>query len=473
MNLFFKIFLWFLAAIALMIGIVVFINWSVQTEPVMSRWQVSVRNQMNIYADTAGQIYDSEGEAGLKQFLGRIHDAETVSEVDLIDPEGRMWLGDGATAGNYSELVRRAFESGSVELDTAQPTTALAARPITFANGKSYALVVRWDRPRPVALFGESQLRYLRLAGLLITALLVCYALARYLSSPIGKIRQATQALAEGNLKTRVAERVGRRHDELAALARDFDLMAERIESLVTSQQRLLRDISHELRSPLARMNVALGIAKQKAQSEVAQQLERIETEADRLNLMIGRILTLSKLESGAQDYEKEWVDLVEIVASVVDDADFEARPLGKHVDMKEDGSCVVDGNEALLRSAVENVLRNAVRYTKQGSTVDVAVKHAGEKVTVSIEDHGGGVPEEELRNLFKPFYRIGEARERSTGGIGLGLAIADLAIAAHDGTISARNTGDGLRVEIDLRCPSNGGRQKGSIPPKDGASHR
>jgi len=473
MNLFFKIFLWFLAAVALMIGIVVFINWSVQTEPVMSRWRVSVHNQMNIYADTAGQIYDSEGEAGLKQFLDRIHDAETVSEVDLIDPEGRMWLGDGTTAGNYSDLVRRAFASNGVELDTSLPTTALAARPITFANGKSYALVVRWDRPRPVAIFGESQLRYLRLAGLLITALLVCYALAKYLSSPIGKIRQATQQLAEGNLTTRVADRIGRRHDELAKLARDFDLMAERIESLVTSQQRLLRDISHELRSPLARMNVALGIGKQKALPEVGQLFERIESEADRLNVMIGRLLTLSKLESGALDYEKEPVDLVEIVASVVDDADFEARPLGKNVNMRGDGSCIVDGNEPLLRSAVENVLRNAVRYTKEGSTVDVAVEHKDEKVTVSIEDHGGGVPEDELNNLFKPFYRIGEARERSTGGIGLGLAIADRAIAAHEGSISARNTRDGLKVVIGLRCASNGTRQKTSNQSNGGGARR
>ena len=468
MNLFLKIFLWFLAAVALMIGIVVFINWTVQTEPVVSRWQVSVRNQMNIYADTAAQIYNNEGEDGLKEFLHRILDAETVSEVDLIGTDGRAWLADEETASgevlpnDYADLVQRAFSSGSVELDTSQQnqqqTTALAARTLTFANGQSYALVVRWDRPRPVAIFGETQLRYLRLAGLLITALLVCYALARYLSSPIGKIRRATQKLAEGDLKTRVAERVGRRHDELAALARDFDLMAERLESLVTSQQRLLRDISHELRSPLARMNVALGIGKQKASPEVGQQLERIESEADRLNLMIGRILTLSKLESGAQDYDKNRVDLVEIVASVVDDADFEARPLGKAVNMKGDGSCVIDGNEALLRSAVENVLRNAVRYTREGTTIDVAVEHVGDKVKVSVQDHGGGVPEDELRNLFKPFYRIGEARERSTGGIGLGLAIADRAIAAHDGAISARNIGDGLEIEINLRCANGDG---------------
>jgi two-component system sensor histidine kinase CpxA len=220
-------------------------------------------------------------------------------------------------------------------------------------------------------------------------------------------------------------------------------------------------------------MNVALGIGKQKALPEVGQLFERIESEADRLNVMIGRLLTLSKLESGALDYEKEPVDLVEIVASVVDDADFEARPLGKNVNMRGDGSCIVDGNEPLLRSAVENVLRNAVRYTKEGSTVDVAVEHKDEKVTVSIEDHGGGVPEDELNNLFKPFYRIGEARERSTGGIGLGLAIADRAIAAHEGSISARNTRDGLKVVIGLRCASNGTRQKTSNQSNGGGARR
>jgi two-component system sensor histidine kinase CpxA len=306
-------------------------------------------------------------------------------------------------------------------------------------------------------MFGESSLRYLRLTGLFIVALLVCYALARYLSSPIGKIRMATQKLAEGELKTRVADEVGRRHDELAKLARDFDVMAERIESLITSQQRLSRDVSHELRSPLARMNVALGIAKHKATPDVAQQLARIENEAERLNEMIGRILTLSKLESGALDYEKQPVDLVEIVSSVADDADFEARPLGKSVKINGDGSCMVEGNEVLLRSAVENVLRNAVRYTKEGTSVDVSIAKNAEKVKVFVQDHGGGVPEDELKNLFKPFYRIGEARERSTGGIGLGLAIAERAIAAHEGTISARNVNGGLEIEIGLRCSRDG----------------
>lgn len=435
-----------------MVGIVMFINWTVQTEPVVSRWQVSVRNQMNIYAATAGQIYQNEGETGLREFLRRISEAETVSEVDLVASDGTVWLGEGGQAGNYYDLASRALSSGDVEIE-AQHDTSLAARQVPVGGGKDYALVVRWDRPRPVAVFGESSLRYMRLGGLLLTALILCYLLAKYLSTPIGKIRRATQQLAEGNLDTRVADQLGRRNDELGKLARDFDEMAERIESLVTSQQRLSRDISHELRSPLARMNVALGIAKQKATPEVTAQLERIENEADRLNQMIGRILTLSKLEGGAQGYEKAPVDLIEIVESVAEDADFEARPLGKSVVMKGDGACIVDGNEVLLRSAIENVLRNAVRYTDKGTSVNVSVAKNGETVKVFVQDHGGGVPDEELTKLFKPFYRVGEARDRATGGIGLGLAIADRAIAAHDGTISAKNTNGGLQVEIALPC--------------------
>jgi two-component system sensor histidine kinase CpxA len=440
-----------------MIGIVIFINWTVQTEPVVSRWQVSVKNQMNIYAATAGQIYQNEGEDALKLFLKRVRDADTISEVDLVAADGSVWLGDGGEAGSYRDLASAAMTSGDVEIDTGQRDTSLAAKSVSIGTNKNYALVVRWDRPRPVAIFGESSLRYLRLAGVLIVALILCYAFARYLSTPIGKIRRATQQLAEGNLDTRVADQLGRRNDELGKLARDFDEMAERIESLITSQQRLSRDISHELRSPLARMNVALGIAKQKASPEVAAQLGRIETEADRLNQMIGRILTLSKLESGADDYEMESVDIGDIVASVADDADFEARPLGKYVTMKGNGMCMVDGNEALLRSAVENVLRNAVRYTKEGTAVEVSVVPNGERVRVMVRDHGDGVPDDELKNLFRPFYRIGEARERSTGGIGLGLAIADRAIAVHDGTISARNTTDGLEIEIGLKRSQNG----------------
>jgi signal transduction histidine kinase len=453
MNLFLKIFLWFLAAIAAMVGVVIFLNWTVQTEPVVSRWRVSVTSQMTIYASTAGQILDNEGDAGLKAFLEKIRQSDTIGEVDLVGPTGKVWLDAGVDPSKYNELITRTLAGGNVELDTTQPDNVLAAKQLSLQNGDKYVLLVRWERPRPVSFFGESPIRYLRFLGLLLVALILCYALARYLASPIGKIREATHKLADGDLNARVADQVGRRHDELAALARDFDVMAERIGSLITSQQRLTRDVSHELRSPLARLSVALEIAKQKTNGDASVQLQRIETESSRLNEMISRILTLSKLESGSTDIEREEVDLRDVIADVAEDADFEARAKGKRVELSADSGCLVLGSENLLRSAIENVVRNAVRYTEEGTTVNVSLKEENGQAIVQVRDSGGGVPDEELKNLFVPFYRVGEARERTTGGIGLGLAIAKRAIIAHNGTIKARNEGQGLLVEIRLSC--------------------
>jgi two-component system sensor histidine kinase CpxA len=457
MKLFIKIFLWFLVAITLTNVVIVFVTRTFQTEPIINRFQRSTRNQMIVYSGTATQIVNSEGEEGLRSFLTRLRDLEPPREVDLVGQDGKVWFGTEEEVNDSTDIVVKTLESGEPETDYSVEEKTIAGAPVVFPDGRRFALLLQCERTAPPALFFGTWLGYLRLAGLLLTAILLCYLLATYLTTPIRKLRLATQRLAAGDLQTRVATRLGRRRDELADLAADFDEMAERIESLVTSQQRLSRDVSHELRSPLARMNVALGIAKQKASPDVAAQLGRIENEADRLNQMIGRILTLSKLESGAQDYEKAPIDLVDIVASVVDDADFEARPLGKSVEMKGDQSCMVEGSEPLLRSAVENVLRNAVRYTKEGTSVEVSVERSDGHAKVLISDHGGGVPEAELHNLFKPFYRVGEARERATGGIGLGLAIADRAIAAHDGSISARNTKDGLEIAIDLHCAKNG----------------
>ncbi len=453
MNLFLKIFLWFLVASAVMVGAVVFLNWTVTTEPVVSRWQSSVRNQTNLYAATISQIHGSQGEAGVAEFLDRIRDVETVTEVNLVRRDGRLWLSDTRDVSNYRGLIDGAFGSSTVQLELSSPDTALTAKNFVLPNGEEYALIIRWDRLRPTPFFGESQLRYIRYAALLLVALLVCYALARYLSSPIQKIRRATQKLAAGELSTRVGDKVGNRRDELAVLAKDFDVMAERIETLITSQKRLSRDVSHELRSPLARMNVALEIAKQKSNGDTAPMLERIERESNRLNEMISRLLTLSRLETGSQDFERADIDLRSLVEQVVSDAVFEANAVGKAVRITRADSCHIVGSHELVESAVENVLRNAVRYTRDGSTVDVALESKDGSALVSVRDHGGGVPDEQLENLFRPFYRVGEARDRSTGGTGLGLAIAEQAIKAHKGSIQARNRDDGLVVEIRFEC--------------------
>lgn len=452
MNLFLKIFLWFLAAITLMICVVIFLNWTVQTEPVVSRWRLSVRNQTVIYSDTAAQIFAAEGENGLAPFLGRIKAAGTISEVDLIGLNGKAWLADGVNKDDYRSLVDKAAESDSVEIENSTDS-ALSARRVTFADGQTYVLVLRWERLRMTPFFGEPPWRYFRYAALLLTVVLLCWALARYLSSPIGKLRQATQKLAGGDLSARVGEQIGRRRDELSSLARDFDVMAERIESLVTSQQRLSRDVSHELRSPLARMNVALEIAKQKMNGDAGPQLARIEAESQRLNDMISRLLTLSRLETGTRDFDQREFNFRTLVEQVVSDADFEANARRRSVKIIAAADCRVRGSESLLQSAVDNILRNAVRYTREDTSVEVWLTNGDGKVRFRVRDHGGGVPDSELSNLFRPFYRVGEARDRGSGGTGLGLAIAEQAVKLHEGTIAARNTGDGLEIEIVLAC--------------------
>lgn len=453
MNLFLKIFLWFLAAIALMVGVMLFLNWTVQTEPVVGRWRISVRNQTNIYATTAGQIYEAQGEAGLNRFLDRVRMAETIGEVDVIGENGKVWPSPGVSTAQYGELVGRALGSETVEIDFAHPETALSASKFVLSNGERYVLILRWERPRPTPFFGESPLRYLRYGGLLLTALLLCWALAKYLASPIEKIRRATRKLANGELDARVADEVGSRGDELSQLAKDFDVMAERIESLIKSQQRLSRDVSHELRSPLARLNVALEIAKKKVNPETEPLLNRIEAESNRLNEMISRLLTLSKLETGSNDFDRMEVNLKRLVEQTAADAHFEAGAKNKSVEVSGAEDCRVLGSEALIQSAVDNILRNAVRYTKEGTTVSVALSRVNGMARIAVRDHGGGVPENELENLFRPFYRVSEARDRGSGGIGLGLAIAEQAVRAHQGTISAKNVEDGLEVEILLNC--------------------
>ena len=450
MSLFLKIFLWFWLAIALIVAAVTIVNWSTQTEPLTRQWQTFVGEAVNINSQTALQIYENEGNKGLEIYLNRIGNGERISGIGFFDQSGKQIAGS-EISGEGRKLLQTALRSETVEF-LRLPEQTLAATKIADNKGANFVFVIQFKRPPQTTLLGELKNRYLQILALIFTAGLVCYGLARYLSSPIGKIRNATKRFAEGDLQTRVGAQIGNRRDELASLARDFDEMAERIENLLTSQKRLTQDISHELRSPLARLNVALELAKQRSVNETtAPLLLRIETESNRLNEMIGRLLILSKLESGVRDFNKHKVNLTRIIEMVVADADFEAKAKNKAVKIIEKQDCYVFGNEHLLRSAVENVLRNAVRYTKENTAVEIALRNGGGQAKISVRDFGEGVPEAELEKLFRPFYRIGEARERKTGGIGLGLAIAERAVHAHEGTIKAQNTDNGLLVEIKL----------------------
>jgi len=313
--------------------------------------------------------------------------------------------------------------------------------------------------PGPRVFFGPHGLP---IPGLLIAVLssgLVCYFLARYMTKPVVRLRAVTRQLAAGDLTARAGDPRSRRRDEIAGLLRDFDAMAERLETLVKAQSRLLNDISHELRSPLARLNVALGLARQRSGPESASMLERIELEASRLNELIGRLLTLARLEDGEQAVPREPVPLADLVLTVVEDAEFEAQARHCHVkSFIPPGEWEVRGDASLLHSALENVVRNATRYTHEGTTVEIRLERGpnvsvdAAEAVVKVMDCGPGVPPDALKKLFLPFYRLDDARGRQTGGVGLGLAITERAVRFHGGRVAASNRPEGgLLVEIHL----------------------
>ncbi len=445
MSLFWKIFLWFLLAITLLVGVSVFVSWTTQGEPITERWKTIINNTMNVYTETARQIYDNEGEAGVRTFLQTIENSHQNRDVCLVSEIDNSCFGE--KSGNAQPVIQKALASNMVEFDLLRFEENYAAKKFTTAKGFTFVLVLKMDFPRPPVPFGSDwRTRIVRILAILLTAGLVCYALARYLVKPILQLRTTTKHFAEGDLHVRSEIK---RRDEIGQLSRDFDEMAEQIESLIVSQKNLTRDISHELRSPLARMNVALELAKQKSMPDTQKLLDRIEIESVRLNDMISNILTLSKLESKTAKVEKTEVNLKRLVESTVADVSFEAEGKGKSISLLPADNIHMAGNERLLRSAIENVLRNALRYTKDKVEVSLQAKQG--KAIITIRDYGEGIPENELKEIFRPFYRVSQARERKSGGIGLGLAITEQSILAHGGKVSANNTGDGLAVEINL----------------------
>ena len=278
--------------------------------------------------------------------------------------------------------------------------------------------MTRYRRPIPGPRIGwavQPAALALRLLVVVMTGGVVCYGLARYLTSPVAKLQKATQQLAKGDLTTRVGSVLEKRGDEFADLGHDFDLMAERIEWLINSQRRLLSDISHELRSPLARLNVALELARKRTGSEAVASLDRIEREAERMNELISELLGLARLDSGAEAMEEKSIVLADLVQEVAADADFEATSQNRRVSVMESEDCVVTGSPELLRSAIENIVRNGLHYTARDTQVEVRLScsqiHDRDYAVVEVIDQGPGVPEDALEELFRPFYRVWRKR--------------------------------------------------------------
>lgn len=399
-------------------------------------------------AREAARVYERGGQAALVTYLDRI-DRESHIRAFLFNSQAQELSGRRLPT-EATELARKALETSRPEVvENRMPP--LFARPTVADSGAAYVFVAEPPRRTPPSIFHP----VMHLLAIILTGGLFCYWLARYLTSPVTKLRAATRELARGNLSARVVPSLKGRRDELASLAADFDEMAEKIQSLVDSQRRLLGDISHELRSPLARLNVALELARQRSGADATSALERIQREAEILNEMIGQLLALTRMESGAEEIRKSEFDLRRLVSAIVEDANFEARARSRTVKLESPEACSIVGNEQLLRRAIENVIRNAVQYTAEGTEVEVKLEElqSEEKsVVITVRDHGTGVPEKALVEIFRPFYRVDEARDREAGGVGLGLAIAERAVRLHGGSVKAANVSSGgLAVTIVL----------------------
>ncbi len=450
-SLFIKIFLWFWLTVVV-IGVAVAITWALQPDVVISRWRSVTSEALSIYAQSAADVVDRQGPGALNEYFNRLSRSANI-QAALVDENGVAVAGVPEQRG--VNLAMQAMRDHRPELEIRR-LKAWGAQPVTGPSGRHYVLIAEMMRGPFEGFRPPLRKQALRWALAIFISGLICYWLTAYLTRPILRLRAAAGQIAAGDLSARADEHMGTRRDEIGDLVRDFNRMAERIEGLVTSQRRLISDISHELRSPLARLNVALGLARQRASNEAGSALDRIEREAERLNELIGQLLTLARLDSGTPLAETEPIRLTPLLEEIAADADFEAAV--KNCSVKLDGTqdCTVRGSREMLRSAIENVVRNAVRYTPEGSEVDISVDcevHLDNTrwAVVRVRDFGPGVPESELSKLFRPFYRVTHARERETGGAGLGLAITQRTLKIHGGSVQARNADHGLVVEMRL----------------------
>lgn len=462
-SLFLKIFLSYWIAQALFLVLAILVTLAIHPSGEIT----NVQAQQAKFLNEAVQAYQTGGQESVRNYLRSVRDSQHVRPF-LFDEKTQDL--SGRTPPDWVLRVARGQTATADTLWGRLGPARYLRQSVAGAEGHRYTLVIEFP-PQERGMFGPHGVPHLGILIAIISSGLVCYILARYLTSPIVQLRAATQKLASGDLTARAGMPGSRRHDEMAELMRDFDRMAERLENLVNAQSRLLTDISHELRSPLARLNVALELARQRSGPDARSALDRIDREGNRLNELIQKLLTIARLEAGDESLDKVPVHLEQLVYEITRDAAFEAQNRHCEVAATVVDDCVVLGSPSLLHSAIENVVRNAIRYTQERTSVEVRLEQGmglsnqelqntgtrngdlgGAVAVVRVTDSGPGVPEDALDKLFRPFYRIDDARGRQTGGVGLGLAITDRAVRLHGGTIRVSNRPQGgLMVEIRL----------------------
>ena len=423
-----------------------------------TRWQGVLHSIMPMEAEKCARMYEESSKQAVQEHLDQMQ-AEKSVRFYFFDEDGNPLLDRGAPelilklAKNKEGLDRTAREN----LSLVSPRQGIAMRLVTGPSGRKYILAFQ-QSPNVIMPVSEAvgSHPYLRLLAIGLFGALLCFLLTRHITKPISRLSDTATSLASGRLETRVDRRVRDRYDEIGALGRSFDRMAVQIESLVTAQRDLLGDVSHELRSPLARLTVALALLQHASPEEISEYAGRIGIEAERLDKMIGQLLTLTRIDSGVEFTRRENFDLTNLVQEVAADGDFEARARQREVTVVQADACTMSGFPEMLRSAIENVVRNAIRFTPAGTAVELALQRSttGDKegVVLKIRDHGPGVSPRLLTDIFKPFHRASADSDANAQGAGLGLAIAERVVRRHDGSIRAYNASDGgLVVEIAL----------------------
>lgn len=443
-SLFLRIFMLFMIAMALIVGGSIAITFSITAR----EYEAPELQRRPPVAAQASQVLAHGGAGALKSWLEANKNSIPDRDLYIIGADGADILGR-----HLSESAARRLEFFSRD-EFVNRRVSRAAPQIFGADGAVYTVLLM---PRRPSIFGALSLPEISLAILCIAlavSALTSWWLAQHLSAPIRRIQEGARALASEDLHVRVSAGLEGRKDELAVLARDFDAMADRLRANRSAITQLLRDISHELRSPLARMRVALGLARQPA-ADLSRQLERLEREIERLDSLISQVLKLARLHGTDAPFVREAFDLDEVVEEVVRDANFEGAAKRCAINVRGAARAAVNGNRDLVRSAVENVLRNAVRYSPEDAPVDVAVARNASGIEIVIRDRGPGVPDKDLQRIFEPFYRVAESRDRDSGGEGIGLAITAQVMKAHGGSAEAANHGEG-GLEVRLNLPAS-----------------
>ncbi len=368
---------------------------------------------------------------------------DSLIQVSIISPQGKLLL------GSLEQSRKPRFQLGA----------RFSHHRIEIIEGlQGYKIVAQQKRYPLNEILIKPGARLILLFSAIFISIAISYMLSSYIVDPVRRLRLAGQKVANGDLSVRVSHTVKNREDDIAKLAHDFDVMTEKVEELLNSQQRLMRDVSHELRSPLARLQALLSISKQNMElGEDAldeDTLAKMESEAERLNNLIEEILKFARLNSN-KAINRHTTDIVDLLNVIAEDAAIEGLEHNKDVLISGIEQCILQVDSAMIHSAFENVIRNALRYTPNNTNVLVSININSQNVIVKIRDHGSGVPEEDLDTLFEPFFRVEEGRVHGMGGGGIGLAIAFRSMKLHNGSVKAMNHNSGGLV-VEFKLPLN-----------------